>query len=243
MLKLSRVPSRWLLPVLCCGGLSYGASIDLTRINGTTLSVTASIALPEPFTVVDLHPVHGRTFRALMQAEITRARQRGQHPFLEIGGSSCGMCNALHKRLDARPLAPRVRAAFSGTDIIRIAIEEWPDALETLGLTSEQRVPVYVSIDTAGHVTRVLSVDYWTLRNLDADTASTLKRFFRADRAWQQPAPPIPKIMRHVLCRPRGSRWKTPGRLAPETQSLAIDPHPLTIPEVPSTGGRHRTGR
>lgn len=171
--KLFLGSTRWLLPFLGWGVLTRGTT------GSTAKRGVSSIASHEMFTVVDLHPAHGRTFHALVHAEVARARQRGESPFLELGGSGCGVCNALHKHLDARPLTPQVRATFAGTGIIRVAIEEWPDAQTAIGLRPDQRIPVYVALDTAGRVARSLSVDYWILRSLDVDTLNALQEFFR----------------------------------------------------------------
>lgn len=179
-------PTRWLWPVLGWGVLARGAAPSSTvkgMIGGTIGGIGTVIMSHETFTVVDLHPVRGKTFRDLVTAEIARARQRGQHSFLELGGSGCGVCHALHNHLDTRPLSPQVRAAFAGTDIIRVAIEEWPNASAALGLRSDERIPVYVALDTMGRMIRRLSIDYWTLRSLDTDTLSSVQQFFRGQCA------------------------------------------------------------
>lgn len=165
--------ARWVLPIVGWGVFVHGAA------DSTTAGGASAIASHDTFTLVDLHPVHGRTLRDLVNTEIVHARRRQERPFLELGGSGCGVCNALRQHLDARPLSPHVRTAFAGTHIIRVAVEEWPDAQTVFGLADDQRIPVYMALDTAGRVTHVLSVDYWTLRSLDTDTSSTLQRFFR----------------------------------------------------------------
>ena len=111
----------------------------------------------------------------LITAEVAKAHARKLRPFLELRAEWCKPC----KQLEASMNDSRMIAAFAGTYLISIDIDEWDGKLDAIGVAADS-IPVFYELDAKGKPTgRNINGGAWD-ENIPANMAPPLKAFFAA---------------------------------------------------------------
>jgi hypothetical protein len=127
---------------------------------------------PERVVLHDVAVADGPLVDALTR-ESKKAAERHEKPFVYIGATWCGPCNAIKKNLD-RPL---LVDAFRGAYVIHLDFDSWEDKLPAAGLAHDS-VPVFFALDTAGRPTgRLVDGSAWG-NDTPENIAPVLKAFF-----------------------------------------------------------------
>jgi hypothetical protein len=125
------------------------------------------------FRIVELKPSAGK-LDALLKAEVQKAKEAGQKPFLEVYADWCRPCKALRNSLDDA----RMIDAFDGTYIIQLDGEAWKSELSGPDFVVNE-IPVFFELNDEGKPTgRSITSNAWKV-NSPADMAPPLKRFFQ----------------------------------------------------------------
>jgi Domain of unknown function (DUF4190)/Thioredoxin-like len=116
--------------------------------------------------VVDLHPGSG-TLQSQLVATQAQARESGHTVVVEITARWCGTpCNAITTELAyAKPM----QSALDHVRLVRVDADEFASDLATLGMSTQQGVPVFYKLGASGSPTESLSADEW-----DDDTAENM---------------------------------------------------------------------
>jgi hypothetical protein len=139
------------------------------------IAATAGCGEAKPsknFSIVELNPSAG-DLPSMLKAEVKKAREAGQKPFMEVYADWCRPCVALRKSLnDARMID-----AFDGTYIIQVDGDAWRSALSGPGFPVNE-IPVFLELNEEGKPTgRSITSNAWKA-NTPAEMAPPLKRFF-----------------------------------------------------------------
>jgi hypothetical protein len=125
------------------------------------------------FSFIQLSNTSNGDLTGLLAQEAAKARALGQKPFVLFSAGWCKSCqdleNSLHESL--------VRAAFEGTYIIRLDIDEWQPHLGKTGFEVHV-LPVFYRIDDQGYPSgKALDGSAWG-DNLPANIAAVMKQYF-----------------------------------------------------------------
>jgi thiol-disulfide isomerase/thioredoxin len=127
------------------------------------------------FTVVHVRPEDGLLVD-LVQGAAQQAQAIGRTPFVEFYANWCPPCNALRESLGDE----RMIAAFSGTYIIKVNVDEWRSSLPSSGF-HVVGIPVFFAVDSAGKSTgRSIDGGAWD-ENIPENMAPPLKKFFHPE--------------------------------------------------------------
>jgi thiol-disulfide isomerase/thioredoxin len=108
--------------------------------------------------IVDLHPASGLLQAQLVQAQAS-AKETGHTVLVEITARWCGPpCDAVKSELS---YAKTMQAALDHVRIVRVDADEFSKELATLGMSTQQGLPVFYKIDATGTPTESLSADEW----------------------------------------------------------------------------------
>lgn len=152
-------------------------SLLLVGAAAAPLAAGEPAADPAAVSVVELAPAGGALADQLRR-EIVRARRRGLLPVVEVAAEWCPPCRALKRSLGD----PLMVDAFRGVYLIRLDLDAWKGALESLALPSKQ-IPAFALVSTDGHGTgRVITGAAWG-DDTPANMAPPLKKFFQEARA------------------------------------------------------------
>jgi thiol:disulfide interchange protein len=145
----------------------------------TMTSSTASTSSPAPAATVaadtvpwvELSSKQGELRGKLPQlvaAEIAKAKASGLTPFLEVGATWCGPCQALEASLHNKDMVD----AFAGAYVIHLDVNEWDtqDEMAPLGIEGGG-MPFVVAINPKGHAVAQLKGE---------STAAPIKQFVQA---------------------------------------------------------------
>ena len=134
----------------------------------------ATSAPTEAFREVRLHP-SGSALVDVLAASATTAKGLGLKPFVELGATWCNPCKELEKSMSD----PLMQAAFKGTYIVHLDIDEWGAKLGPAKLSSSS-IPVFFALDASGKPTgRKIDGGAWD-ENVPANMAPKLGAFFGA---------------------------------------------------------------
>ena len=130
------------------------------------------------FTIV-LIPPSDSELRAILLAEISKAKRLGRKPYAYFYADWCGPCKALRKSLeDADPL---MMDAFRGTYIIQLDADIWGKKLTGTGFTVKA-IPVLFELGQNGKPTgRKIYGSAWG-EDIPKNMAPPLKAFFQRSR-------------------------------------------------------------
>jgi thiol-disulfide isomerase/thioredoxin len=110
---------------------------------------------------------------AVIAEEAKKAEQLNLKPFVFFSASWCPPCQAVKGSMDD----PLMQDAFSGTYIIELDIEQWPQLADAFRVGP---IPVFHEVDSAGNPTgRSIDGNAWG-ENIPANMAPPLKQFFQA---------------------------------------------------------------
>ncbi len=123
---------------------------------------------------VHLHPSAAPLTEVLAEHANT-AKGLGLRPFVALGASWCKPC----KELETSMGDPLMQAAFKGTYVMHLDIDEWGAKLGPAKLASSS-IPVFFALDAAGKPTgRKIDGGAWAA-NVPVNMAPKLEAFFRA---------------------------------------------------------------
>ena len=164
--------------VLLCAIASMALAVPPARaqtVSAIGPPATPSAAIPDSVTWIDLSSKQGELRGKLPQliaAEIAKAKASGQTPFVEIGATWCGPCQALEASLHTQEMMH----AFAGAYVIHLDVSEWDEEEEIfpIGIHAQTGwyMPLLVAINPKGHaVAQTFGL-----------TAITIKQFIQAHR-------------------------------------------------------------
>lgn len=142
-------------------------------------TAVATIAAPQEggFTLVRLHPEAGN-LNEMLAVEAEKAAALGQIPVVEFDASWCPPCQAINQSLDEEN--ELMLAAFAGTYIIRLDVDEWGWDLTEYGFAFDG-IPVYFKLDEKGRPNgEVIDGNAWG-ENSPENMAPPLDEFFHAE--------------------------------------------------------------
>lgn len=109
----------------------------------------------------------------LLAKHAKAAHARGLAPYAVLGATWCKPCVALEKSMDDE----RMKAAFEGTYIVHLDIDEWGSQLDKVSLAVAQ-VPTVIALDAEGKGTsRSIHGGAWG-NDVPANMAPALAKFF-----------------------------------------------------------------
>ncbi len=109
-----------------------------------------------------------------LASHVKKAKALGLVPYAELGATWCKPC----RELEASMSDPRMKAAFKGTYIVHLDVDEWGGSLGKSGLGSSS-VPIVIALDANGRGTsRTIDGGAWA-ENVPENMAPKLLTFFR----------------------------------------------------------------
>ena len=128
---------------------------------------------PDHFTLVKV-PNSNANLTSLLAAQAALAHQAGRRPFVDFYADWCGPCKSLEKNLGD----PAMVAAFDGTYLIQLNLDEWKDRLPAAGFRVPG-IPAFYAIDSQGKPTgRMITGAAWG-EDIPANMAPPLQEFFQ----------------------------------------------------------------
>lgn len=107
--------------------------------------------------------------------EVKKAEQLNLKPFVFFSASWCAPCQAVKGSINA----PLMQDAFSGSYIIELDIDQWPQLADAFKVGP---IPVFHEVDSAGNPTgRSIDGNAWG-ENIPENMAPPLKQFFQATK-------------------------------------------------------------
>ena len=162
-----------LLSVLACSLFFPGTSSQ----DPIPETPTDTSPAPDSFTLVELHPSHGK-LNALLTEHTDRALAADRRPFVELYADWCPPCIKLDKSLTNE----RMVEAFRETYIIRLDIDDWNSQLSGTGFTSTA-IPIFFELDGEGGPTgRTITGGAWG-EDVPENMAPPLHNFFQDSSA------------------------------------------------------------
>lgn len=124
-------------------------------------------------TVVELKFDADADLVALLSAEVGKAKEQGQRPYVEFWADWCGPC----KRLEASMDDARMKKAFDGVYLVRANSDDWGEKATALGY-GVGSIPVFYEIGTDGKPNgRTISGGAWA-EDIPENMAPPLDAFF-----------------------------------------------------------------
>jgi hypothetical protein len=142
----------------------------------TTSNAKATVPAPAKagFSLVRLHPKDGN-LPGLLATEAQKAAALGQIPVVEFDATWCPPCKAIDVSLKEKN--ELMLAAFEGTYIIRLDVDEWGWDQAKYGFSFEG-IPAYFKLDARGKPNgEVIGGDAWG-DNIPENMAPPLDEFF-----------------------------------------------------------------
>ncbi len=134
------------------------------------------VAAPPERAIVELGPWQGELAPLLAQHA---DRAKGQHltPFVEFYADWCPPCKALKKYWNE----PSMVAAFKGTYIVVLNVDDWQDKLKGTGFVP-RTIPVFYAVDAQGKPTgrKITGDDWGKNKDVPERMAPVLAKFFAA---------------------------------------------------------------
>jgi thiol-disulfide isomerase/thioredoxin len=136
-------------------------------------SASAAAAPPERATI-ELGPWQGELM-PLLEQHVERAKSQHLTPFVEFYADWCPPCKALKKYWNE----PSMAAAFKGTYVIVLNVDDWQDKLKGTGFVP-RTIPVFYAVDEKGKPTgrKITGDDWGKNKDVPERMAPVLERFF-----------------------------------------------------------------
>ncbi|RPJ22378.1 MAG: hypothetical protein EHM33_23685 [Chloroflexi bacterium] len=133
---------------------------------------------PVGFTIVRLHPQDG-DLKTMLAQEAQKASALGQMPVVEFDATWCGPCQAIDEGIKSKN--ELMLAAYSGTYIIKLDIDEWEATDGGLQDFRFDGIPVYFKLDVQGRPTgEVIDGNAWG-ENIPENIAPPMDKFFHGN--------------------------------------------------------------
>ena len=127
---------------------------------------------PEKFSIVRVERGGGK-LDEILQVEAQKAVDMGRHPYVEFYADWCPPCNAIKESIGDE----RMVAAFEGTYIIQLNLDEWEQSLSGTGFRVVG-IPAFYEIDVEGKPTgRMITGAAWG-EDIPGNIAPPMKEFF-----------------------------------------------------------------
>ena len=128
---------------------------------------------PDSFTLVELHPSHGK-LNALLAEHTNLALAADRRPFVELYADWCPPCIKLDESLADQ----RMVEAYRGTYIIRLDLDDWNRQLSGTDFTVTV-IPIFFELDGEGAPTgRTITGGAWG-EDVPENMAPPLHNFFQ----------------------------------------------------------------
>jgi thiol-disulfide isomerase/thioredoxin len=124
-------------------------------------------------TVVELKFDAAADLPALLAAEVGKAKEKGQRPYVEFWADWCGPC----KRLEASMDDERMKKAFDGVYLVRANSDDWGEKATAAGY-GVGSIPVFYEVGAEGKPNgRTISGGAWA-EDIPENMAPPLDAFF-----------------------------------------------------------------
>jgi len=181
--RLKRIYVLLVIP-LCVIACQAVAGIQTTSVPSNSEEIPGIIEVPyewieespapEKFTIVRIEKGKGK-LEDILQVEAQKAVDMGRYPYVEFYADWCPPCKALKESLSDE----RMIAAFEGTYIIRLDLDEWENKLSGTGF-HVVGIPAFYEIDAEGKPTgRMITGGAWG-EDVPENIAPPMKEFFGA---------------------------------------------------------------
>lgn len=125
------------------------------------------------FRVVTANPAEG-SLKAVLKQESEQAEKQGLKPFVKMTADWCPPCKAIERAMKDR----RMVAAFQGTYIIKVDVDDWKKVHAREAGVGVAGIPTYLELDKNGRPTgRRIDARSFNANSV-ADMAPVLKKFF-----------------------------------------------------------------
>lgn len=166
--------------LVAIGGLALGVGLLARRTGGGTEGAGAASASPLAVSTDDFVIVvadRNEQPEDVLRAAAVTASARGLRPFAYATASWCQPCRKLERSMSD----PRMKAAFHGTYVVKLDIDDFGDArLANVGLRV-RAVPSFYELDPGGMPTGRSMVGDWG-PDTPENMAPALQRFFASGR-------------------------------------------------------------
>ncbi|MBN1304811.1 MAG: hypothetical protein JXA13_10285 [Anaerolineales bacterium] len=189
LLKRTPLLLGLLLGLLACQAVSGSPAVPQPAARPTSTPVLAVPAddtayelfdespAPDRFTIVRIGQ-SGGGLAGILRLEAHKAVILDRDPYVEFFTGWCPPCKALKENLDDE----RMIAAFDGTYIIQLDLDQWEKELPGLGFYVPG-VPAFYEIDEQGQPTgRMITGGAWG-EDIPANIAPPMKEFFDQGRS------------------------------------------------------------
>lgn len=127
------------------------------------------------FTEVRIRPADGSSGE-LLALEAVKAHQAGLQPVVEFDAEWCPPCLAIQRLLEEKN--EFMLAAYDGTYIIKMDVDEWDWKDGVIGKFHFDAIPVYFKLDSSGNPTgEIIDGSAWQ-EDIPANIAPVMDSFF-----------------------------------------------------------------
>ncbi len=165
--------TRLATPSTTPGGANTGKPTQSPAPNSSGANLPNQSPAPDHFTLVKV-PNSNANLTSLLAEQAALAQQAGRRPFVDFYADWCGPCKSLEKNLGD----PAMVAAFDGTYLIQLNLDEWKDRLPAAGFRVPG-IPAFYAINSQGKPTgRMITGAAWG-EDIPANMAPPLQEFFQ----------------------------------------------------------------